>query len=63
MLPALQKLKSATPPQLALIFLRGVRAGKLRHKMEVCLERLDLAAPRSMTERLYRWLVIGALLS
>ena len=63
LLPALQKLKSATPPQLALIFLRGVRAGKLRHKIEVCLERLDLAAPRSMTERLYRWFVIGALLS
>lgn len=62
LLPALQQLKSATPLQLAAILLRGISAGQLRYKVDACLERLGLATPRTMKERAFRWLVIGALL-
>ena len=63
LLPALQKLKSATSLQLAGIFMRGVRAGQLNVQITDCLAHLDLAAPRTMKERVFRWLVTGALLS
>ncbi len=63
LLPALQKLKTATPLQLAVILMRGMRAGRLKGKTTFCLERLNLAAPRTLRERGFRWLVLGALLS
>lgn len=63
LMPALQGLQAAKPLQLAGFFMRGLRAGPLKIKTDVCLERLDLAAPRTLRERVSRWLVLGALLS
>jgi acyl-CoA hydrolase len=56
--PALQILKSASPTQLAVLFMRGLGA---RVDSTDCLDRLGLARPKSMTEWFYAALVRGAL--
>jgi hypothetical protein len=58
LIPALQVLKSASPAQLAALFMRGlgVRAGYAD-----CLDRLGLARPKRVTEWFYAALVRGAL--
>ena len=57
LIPALQILKSASPAQLAALFMRGLGA---RADAD-CLDRLGLARPNSVTERFYAALVRGAL--
>lgn len=59
LLPALEKLKSAPPRQLAVLLMRGIASRSTQD--EDCLDRLGLAAPRSMSDRLYAALVRGAL--
>ena len=59
LLPALAKLKSAPPPELAALLLRGVISRS--QKDGECLARLGLAQPKSASERLYAALVRGAL--
>jgi acyl-CoA hydrolase len=57
LLPALQALKSASAGQLGGLLLRGLLA-----KPEgACLERLKLAHPKTLAERVYAALVRGAL--
>jgi len=58
LLPALQRLKSATPAGIAAMFLRGMLAQPVDRE---CLDRLRLARPKGLTERLYAALVRGAL--
>jgi acyl-CoA hydrolase len=59
LIPALEQLKSASPGQLARLLLRGFGcdAGKTMD----CLDRLGLANPQKISERLYAALVRGAL--
>ncbi len=57
LIPALEKLKSASPGQLAALLMRGIGSPHARD----CLDRLGLAQPKSMIERLYAALVRGAL--
>jgi hypothetical protein len=57
LLPALQILKSASPAQLATLALRGLTA----HAKRGPLDRLGLARPRTLTDRLYAALVRGAM--
>lgn len=59
LIPALETLKSASPARLAGLLIRGFTSGS--PKQNDCLDRLGLAAPKSMTERLYAALVRGAL--
>jgi acyl-CoA hydrolase len=59
LVPALEKLKSASPGTLAGLFLRGL--GARAPKDEDCLDRLRLADPKTLSERLYAALVRGAL--
>jgi acyl-CoA hydrolase len=61
LMPALEKLRSASPRQLALLLMQGI-ASQAAHEKE-CLDRLGLAAPRSMSDRFYAALVRGALAS
>ena len=59
LIPALQVLKSASLPQLAVLLMRGLGA---RAAADVdCLDRLGLARPKSVTEWFYAGLVRGAL--
>jgi acyl-CoA hydrolase len=58
LLPALQRLKSASLPELVTLFMRGVFSTGHNHD---CLERLQLAHPQRPTERIYAALVRGAL--
>ncbi len=58
LIPALQTLKVASPRQLAALLLRGLRT---RADYADCLDRLGLARPSGMKERLYAALVRGAL--
>jgi acyl-CoA hydrolase len=58
LLPALQVLKLAGPPDLLTIFVRGLLS---RPEGYDCLERLGLAKPRSAMEWVYTALVRGAL--
>jgi acyl-CoA hydrolase len=57
LIPALEKLKSASPGQLVTLLMRSIGSPDARD----CLDRLGLAQPKSMTERLYAALVRGAL--
>lgn len=57
LLPALQTLKTASLAQLAALALRGMTA----RAPNAPLDRLDLARPRTLTDRLYAALVRGAL--
>jgi hypothetical protein len=58
LISALQVLKSASPAQLAALFMHGLGA---RAEYMDCLDRLGLAKPKRMTERFYAALVRGAL--
>ena len=58
LLPALQRLKSASPAGLAAMFARGMLAAPVDQE---CLERLRLARPKGPGERFYAALVRGAL--
>jgi acyl-CoA hydrolase len=58
LIPALQALKTASPPQLAALFMRGLGAGA---KYVDCLDRLGLARPKSVSQWFYAALVRGAL--
>jgi len=57
LLPALQRLKSASALDLARLAWRGLSAAGDRD----CLDRLGLARPRTLVERFYAALVKGAL--
>ena len=61
LIPALQKLKeaSASPAALASLAWRGLSARGADDA--ACLARMGLDAPATMDERLYRWLLRGAL--
>jgi hypothetical protein len=58
LLPALQRLKSASLGRLVVYLMWGVFS---RSENRSCLDRLDLAAPKSPREWLYSLLVRGAL--
>ena len=58
LLPALALLKSASPVIIASLLVRGVFAPSVDRE---CLDRLQLAKPRGLAERLYAALVRGAL--
>ncbi|HEY1543530.1 MAG TPA: acetyl-CoA hydrolase/transferase C-terminal domain-containing protein, partial [Xanthobacteraceae bacterium] len=58
LLPALQRLKSASPMGLAAMFARGIFAEPVDRE---CLDRLRLAKPKGVVERFYAALVRGAL--
>jgi hypothetical protein len=58
LIPALQVLESASPVNLAGLFFDGL-SPRAEHKE--CLERLGLAYPKTMKDRLYAALVGGAL--
>jgi acyl-CoA hydrolase len=60
LIPTLERLKSASLAQLAMLLLRGLGSGA--RKNEDCLARLGLAQPRTLSERGYAALVRGALL-
>lgn len=57
LLPALQRLRTSSPAQLAALALRGA----LGHGKSDELERLGLARPKGLAERFYAALVRGAL--
>jgi acyl-CoA hydrolase len=57
LLPGLQILKSSSPAQLAALALRGLTA----RAPDALLDRLGLAKPRTLVERLYAPLVRGAM--
>ena len=59
LIPALEKLKSASPGALAGLLLRGL--GAHAQKDEDCLDRLGLAHPKTLSDRIYAALVRGAL--
>jgi acyl-CoA hydrolase len=62
LLPALQTLKSASPAQLAVLTLRGLTARAPQPELDrLGLDRLGLAKPQTLTDRLYAVLVRGAL--
>jgi acyl-CoA hydrolase len=58
LIPALEKLKSASPFELVSYAWRGLGAGN-DHKD--CLERMGLANPKGFTDRLYACMIGGAL--
>jgi acyl-CoA hydrolase len=58
LIPALEKLKSASPLGLVSYALRGLSAGG---DHQDCLQRMGLAAPNGLTARLYAGLLRGAL--
>jgi len=58
LIPALQRLQAASPTELVGLALRGLGArGDFAH----CLDRLGLAQPKSVTDRIYASLIRGAL--
>jgi acyl-CoA hydrolase len=59
LIPALEMLKSASPRQLVAFAMRGLFGSS--DKDTDCLDRLGLAHPKSMSDRLYAALVRGAL--
>jgi acyl-CoA hydrolase len=59
LIPALEKLKSASPGALAGLLLHGL--GAPARKDGDCLDRLGLAHPKTLSDRLYAVLVRGAL--
>ena len=58
LMPALQMLKVASLARLATLAVRGLGS---RPEFDDCLDRLALAKPRTVKERLYASLVRGAL--
>jgi acyl-CoA hydrolase len=61
LIPALEKLKSASPARLGGLLVHGFTSRAVKQKD--CLDRLGLAAPKSLSDRLYAALVRGALAS
>jgi acyl-CoA hydrolase len=61
LIPALETLKSASPARLGGLLIRGLRSRS--GAQDDCLDRLGLAAPKSLPDRLYAALVRGALAS
>jgi acyl-CoA hydrolase len=61
LIPALEKLQSASSRQLAALLLHGLASGAATKKD--CLARLGLAEPKSMADRFYAAIVRGALAS
>jgi len=59
LIPALEKLRSASPWQLAALLVHGLGSPSAQHKD--CLDRLGLAKPKNLSDRLYATLVRGAL--
>ncbi|HTV27203.1 MAG TPA: acetyl-CoA hydrolase/transferase C-terminal domain-containing protein [Xanthobacteraceae bacterium] len=59
LVPALERLKSASPGALAGLLLHGL--GACARKDEDCLDRLGLAHPKTLSDRVYGALVRGAL--
>ena len=59
LIPALEKLKSASPGALAGLLMHGL--GAHAQADEDCLDRLGLAHPKTLSDRLYAALVRGAL--
>jgi len=59
LIPALEKLKSASPRALAGLLLRGL--GGDAQKDAGCLDRLGLAHPKTLSDQIYAALVRGAL--
>jgi acyl-CoA hydrolase len=59
LIPALEKLKSASPRQLAALLIQGLGAPSA--KENDCLDRLGLAEPKRLSDRFYAALVRGAL--
>jgi len=60
LIPALQRLRDASPVELAKLAARGVFSGDAAPH-EPALARLGLEKPKSISDRLYRALVSGAL--
>lgn len=62
LIPVLERIKhaSGSKKQLAALALKGLTGGRAAEE-KLYLERMELAQPRSMTERLYGLLVKGAL--
>jgi acyl-CoA hydrolase len=58
LLPALQRLKSASPLELAGLLVRGAFVADRNRE---CLQRLQLPEPKRLSERFYAALVRGAL--
>jgi hypothetical protein len=58
LIPALQRLQAASSTELARLALRGFGA---RGDFDDCLDRLGLAQPKSVADRIYAALVRGAL--
>ncbi len=58
LIPALEKLKAASPLELVSIVMRGLSAGGDHSD---CLDRMDLAHPKGIAQRFYASLVRGAL--
>jgi hypothetical protein len=62
LLPALQLLKRAADSKAHLLSLAKVGWSASRSgEFDVCLERMELLKPKSMTDRINRLLVLGAL--
>jgi acyl-CoA hydrolase len=61
LIPALEKLKSASPARLGGLLVHGFTSRAAKQKD--CLDRLGLAAPKTLSDRLYAALVRGALAS
>jgi len=59
LVPALEKLKSASPRQLAAMLINGLGARTANEKD--CLDRLGLTKPKRLSDRFYAALVGGAL--
>jgi acyl-CoA hydrolase len=59
LIPALEKLKSASPRRLAALLVHGLGARAANEKD--CLDRLGLTKPKRLSDRLYAALVRGAL--
>ena len=61
LIPALEKLRSASPPQLAGLLMQGIASRSTKEKRY--LDRLGLSEPKSLSDRVYAALVRGALAS
>jgi acyl-CoA hydrolase len=61
LIPALEKLKSASPRRLVALLMQGLSSPPAKDR--ACLDRLALAEPKRLSDRLYAALVRGALAS
>jgi acyl-CoA hydrolase len=61
LLPALGRLRSAAPLELARLALRGLAAGAPSSEVRECLARMGLDRPSRLSERIYAALVRAAL--